>query len=139
MELDQEKETKEAASAAVHWHSASCGKLAPAQLQVLDDSGHWKKLCKMNPCGGAEQGTAALLVVEDPEWVDPARPAVCTGAAGVHRCIGMADCAKQLAAQGLYRDFAWKNRGKAQQTALFCRSAAARMPAADGRLRDEAG
>ena len=36
----------------------------------------------------------------------------------------MADCAKQLAAQGLYRDFEWKNRGKAQQTALFCRSSA---------------
>ena len=43
---------------------------------------------------------------------------VCTDASA------MADCAKQLAAQGLYRDFEWKNRGKAQQTALFCRSAA---------------
>ncbi len=63
-------------------------------------------------------------MVEDPEWVNlPALQCaqvllVCTDASA------MADCAKQLAAQGLYRDFEWKNRGKAQQTALFCRSAA---------------
>ncbi len=102
--------------------------LTPASIQVLGGSGALgealeKAGAQLLP-ENAELGTAALLVVEDPEWVDlPALQCaqvllVCTDASA------MADCAKQLAAQGLYRDFEWKNRGKAQQTALFCRSAA---------------
>ena len=41
---------------------------------------------------------------------------------------GMADCAKQLAAQGFCRELAWKDRGKEQLTALFCRMAAPELP-----------
>ena len=102
--------------------------LTPASIQVLGGSGALAEALEKAGAQllpeNAEQGTAALLVVEDPEWVDlPALQCaqvllVCTDASA------MADCAKQLAAQGLYRDFEWKNRGKAQQTALFCRSAA---------------
>ena len=41
---------------------------------------------------------------------------------------GMADCAKQLAAQGFCRELAWKDHGKEQLTALFCRMDAPELP-----------
>ena len=58
-------------------------------------------------------------MVTDPQWVTlPAVQAekvvlVCD------EYTGMADCAKQLAAQGFCREFAWKDSGKEQLTALF--------------------
>ena len=126
--MDQEKETKRQAERCRALAQRIVRELTPASIQVLGGSGALAEALEKAGAQllpeNAEQGTAALLVVEDPEWVDlPALQCaqvllVCTDASA------MADCAKQLAAQGLYRDFEWKNRGKAQQTALFCRSAA---------------
>ena len=126
--MDQEKETKRQAERCRALAQRIVRDLTPASIQVLGGSGALAEALEKAGAQllpeNAEQGTAALLVVEDPEWVDlPALQCaqvllVCTDASA------MADCAKQLAAQGLYRDFEWKNRGKAQQTALFCRSAA---------------
>ena len=126
--MDQEKETKRQAERCRALAQRIVRELTPASIQVLGGSGALAE--ELEKTGAqllpenAELGTAALLVVEDPEWVDlPALQCaqvllVCTDASA------MADCAKQLAAQGLYRDFEWKNRGKALQTALFCRSSA---------------
>ena len=126
--MDQEKETERQAERCRALAQRIVRELTPASIQVLGGSGALAEALEKAGAQllpeNAEQGTAALLVVEDPEWVDlPALQCaqvllVCTDASA------MADCAKQLAAQGLYRDFEWKNRGKAQQTALFCRSAA---------------
>ena len=126
--MDQEKETKRQAERCRALAQRIVRELTPASIRVLGGSGALAEALEKAGAQllpeNAEQGTAALLVVEDPEWVDlPALQCaqvllVCTDASA------MADCAKQLAAQGLYRDFEWKNRGKAQQTALFCRSAA---------------
>ena len=126
--MDQEKETKRQAERCRALAQRIVRELTPASIQVLGGSGALAEALEKAGAQllpeNAEQGTAALLVVEDPEWVDlPALQCaqvllVCTDASA------MADCAKQLAAQGLYRDFEWKNRGKAQQTALFCRSSA---------------
>ena len=126
--MDQEKETKRQAERCRALAQRIVRELTPASIQVLGGSGALAEALEKTGAQllpeNAELGTAALLVVEDPEWVDlPALQCaqvllVCTDASA------MADCAKQLAAQGLYRDFEWKNRGKAQQTALFCRSAA---------------
>ena len=123
--MDQEKETKRQAERCRALAQRIVRELTPASIQVLGGSGALAEALEKAGAQllpeNAEQGTAALLVVEDPEWVDlPALQCaqvllVCTDASA------MADCAKQLAAQGLYRDFEWKNRGKAQQTALFCR------------------
>ena len=61
-----------------------------------------------------------LLVVEDPAWAElPAQlPAqvllVCTDSTVVE------GWARKLAARGYYRDFRWRSRGRAQQSALFC-------------------
>lgn len=101
--------------------------LAPRSVQVLEDSGLLEKaFCKMNTA--VVQSAPELLVVADPQWVSlPAVQAekvllVCTEYAG------MADCAKQLAAQGFCRELTWKDRGKEQLTALFCRMDAPELP-----------
>jgi hypothetical protein len=126
MELDQEKQNQEAAERCRALAQRIVRELAPRSVQVLEDSGLLEKaFCKMNTA--VVQSAPELLVVADPQWVTlPAVQAekvllVCAEYAG------MADCAKQLAAQGFCRELAWKDRGKEQLTALFCRMAA--MPA----------
>ncbi|MFR6697649.1 MAG: hypothetical protein ACLUSW_00360 [Faecalibacterium sp.] len=90
--MDQEKETKRQAERCRALAQRIVRELTPASIQVLGGSGALAEALEKAGAQllpeNAEQGTAALLVVEDPEWVDPARTAVCTGAAGVHRCIG---------------------------------------------------
>ena len=101
--------------------------LAPRSVQVLENSGLLEEAFdKMNTT--VVQSSPELLVVADPQWVTlPAVQAekvvlVCD------EYTGMADCAKQLAAQGFCREFAWKDSGKEQLTALFCRTAAPELP-----------
>lgn len=98
MELDQEKQNQEAAERCRALAQRIVRELAPHSVQVLEDSGLLEKaFCKMNTA--VVQSTPELLVVEDPQWVSlPAVQAekvllVCAEYAG------MADCAKQLAAQ----------------------------------------
>ena len=118
MELDQEKQNQEAAERCRALAQRVVRELAPRSVQVLEDSGLLEKaFCKMNTA--VVQSAPELLVVADPQWVPlPAVQAekvllVCAEYAG------MADCAKQLAAQGFCRELAWKDRGKEQLTALF--------------------
>ena len=118
MELDQEKQNQEAAERCRALAQRIVRELAPRSVQVLEDSGLLEKaFCKMNTA--VVQSAPELLVVADPQWVTlPAVQAekvllVCAEYAG------MADCAKQLAAQGFCRELAWKDRGKEQLTALF--------------------
>ena len=127
MELDQEKQNQEAAERCRALAQRVVRELAPRSVQVLEDSGLLEKaFCKMNTA--VVQSAPELLVVADPQWVTlPAVQAekvllVCAEYAG------MADCAKQLAAQGFCRELAWKDRGKEQLTALFCRMAAPELP-----------
>ena len=118
MELDQEKQNQEAAERCRALAQRVVRELAPRSVQVLEDSGLLEKaFCKMNTA--VVQSAPELLVVADPQWVTlPAVQAekvllVCAEYAG------MADCAKQLAAQGFCRELAWKDHGKEQLTALF--------------------
>lgn len=127
MELDQEKQNQEAAERCRALAQRIVRELAPHSVQVLEDSGLLEKaFCKMNTA--VVQSTPELLVVEDPQWVSlPAVQAekvllVCAEYAG------MADCAKQLAAQGFCRELTWKDHGKEQLTALFCRMDAPELP-----------
>ena len=99
MELDQEKQNQEAAERCRALAQRIVRELAPRSVQVLEDSGLLEKaFCKMNTA--VVQSAPELLVVADPQWVSlPAVQAekvllVCGEYAG------MADCAKQLAAQG---------------------------------------
>ena len=63
---------------------------------------------------------ADLLVVEDPAWVE--MPAQLPGQVllvftGSNVAEGWAE---ELARRGYYRDFRWRSRGRAQQSALYC-------------------
>lgn len=127
MELDQEKQNQEAAERCRALAQRIVRELAPRSVQVLENSGLLEEAFdKMNTT--VVQSSPELLVVTDPQWVTlPAVQAekvvlVCD------EYTGMADCAKQLAAQGFCREFAWKDSGKEQLTALFCRTAAPELP-----------
>ena len=127
MELDQEKQNQEAAERCRALAQRIVRELAPRSVQVLENSGLLEEAFgKMNTT--VVQSSPELLVVADPQWVTlPAVQAekvvlVCD------EYTGMADCAKQLAAQGFCREFAWKDSGKEQLTALFCRTAAPELP-----------
>ena len=118
MELDQEKQNQEAAERCRALAQRIVRELAPRSVQVLENSGLLEEAFdKMNTT--VVQSSPELLVVADPQWVTlPAVQAekvvlVCD------EYTGMADCAKQLAAQGFCREFAWKDSGKEQLTALF--------------------
>ena len=118
MELDQEKQNQEAAERCRALAQRIVRELAPRSVQVLENSGLLEEAFdKMNTT--VAQSSPELLVVADPQWVTlPAVQAekvvlVCD------EYTGMADCAKQLAAQGFCREFAWKDSGKEQLTALF--------------------
>ena len=127
MELDQEKQNQEAAERCRALAQRIVRELAPRSVQVLENSGLLEEAFgKMNTT--VVQSSPELLVVADPQWVTlPAVQAekvvlVCD------EYTGMADCAKQLAAQGFCREFAWKDSGKEQLTALFCRTAVPELP-----------
>ena len=133
MELDQEKQNQEAAERCRALAQRIVRELAPRSVQVLEDSGLLEKaFCKMNTA--VVQSAPELLVVADPQWVSlPAVQAekvllVCAEYAG------MADCAKQLAAQGFCRELAWKDHGKEQLTALFCRMDAPELPELEAKV-----
>ena len=69
-----------------------------------------------------EGSVAELLVVADPAWetlpeILPARVLLVSDESTV-----MAGWAEQLAQRGYFRDFGWRSKGRAQQSALFCTS-----------------
>ena len=69
-----------------------------------------------------EGSVAELLVVADPAWETlpetlPARVLLVSDESTV-----MAGWAEQLAQRGYFRDFGWRSKGRAQQSALFCTS-----------------
>ena len=65
-----------------------------------------------------------LLVVEDPVWSHlPQQLPEKVLLASVDSTM-MAAWAEQLARRGYYRDFRWRSKGRAQQSALFCTGSA---------------
>ena len=72
--MDQEKETKRQAERCRALAQRIVRELTPASIQVLGGSGALAEALEKAGAQllpeNAEQGTAALLVVEDPEWVD---------------------------------------------------------------------
>ena len=72
--MDQEKETKRQAERCHALAQRIVRELTPASIQVLGGSGALAEALEKTGAQllpeNAELGTAALLVVEDPEWVD---------------------------------------------------------------------
>ena len=122
--MDQEKETKRQAARCRALAPRIVRELTPASIQVLGGSGALAEALEKAGAQllpeNAEQGTAALLVVEDPAWVE--MPAQLPGQVllvftGSNVAEGWAE---ELARRGYYRDFRWRSRGRAQQSALYC-------------------
>ena len=91
--MDQEKETKRQAEHCRALAQRIVRELTPASIQVLGGSGALAEALEKAGAQllpeNAELGTAALLAGGGgPGMGGPARTAVCTGLAGVHRCIG---------------------------------------------------
>ena len=128
MQLEKEKETREAAERCRLLAQRIAEELAPEAAAVLaadEESGALLEKALRRAGIRANSWTAAataqpeLLVVEDPVWVElPARLAeqvllVCTDA------TALSAWAEKLAERGYYRDLQWRSRGRAQQAALF--------------------
>ena len=129
MQLEKEKETREAAERCRLLAQRIAEELAPEAAAVLaadEESGALLEKALRRAGIRANSWTAAataqpeLLVVEDPVWVElPAQLAeqvllVCTDA------TALSAWAEKLAERGYYRDLQWRSRGRAQQAALFC-------------------
>ena len=129
MQLEKEKETREAAERCRLLAQRIAEELAPEAAAVLaadEESGALLEKAlrragiRANPWTAAATAQPELLVVEDPAWVElPARLAeqvllVCTDA------TALSAWAEKLAERGYYRDLQWLSRGRAQQAALFC-------------------
>ena len=120
--MEQEKETRLQAECSRELAQRIVRELTPAGVQVLGGSGLLEQALEKTGTRLTGQADAdGLLVVVDPEWTElPELECgqvllVCEDAAV------MADCAGQLAQQGFARDFEWKGRVRALQTARFCR------------------
>ena len=120
--MDQEKETKRQAERCRALAQRIVRELTPASIQVLGGSGALAEALEKAGAQllpeNAEQGTAALLVVEDPAWVE--MPAQMPGQVllvftGSNVAEGWAE---ELARRGYYRDFRWRSRGRA--SSLLC-------------------
>ena len=129
MQLEKEKETREAAERCRLLAQRIAEELAPEAAAVLaadEESGALLEKAlrragiRANPWTAAATAQPELLVVEDPAWVElPARLAeqvllVCTDA------TALSAWAEKLAERGYYRDLQWRSRGRVQQAALFC-------------------
>ena len=136
--MDQEKETKRQAERCRALAQRIVRELTPASIQVLGGSGALAEALEKTGAQllpeNAELGTAALLVVEDPEWVDlPALQCaqvllVCTDASA------MADCASSWphrACTGILsgRTAAKPSRPRCSAAAVQCRTCSSCWPA----------
>ena len=123
MQLEKAKETKQDMERCRLLAQRIAEELAPATAAVLNAA--MKKALRKAGVRANEWTAAAarqpdLLVVEDPAWVE--MPAQLPGQVllvftGSNVAEGWAE---ELARRGYYRDFRWRSRGRAQQSALYC-------------------
>lgn len=132
MELDQEKLTRNESERSRELAQRIRRELGPCSVQVLGGVGALESALEATGAvQPAEGALPELLVVVDPEWVTLPQQLADQVLLVCSEETMLAACAKQLAQQGLYRDFSWQSRGRALQTALFCRTDA---PDAAGQL-----
>ena len=134
MQLDKETKLKQ--------EKERCRQLAqrveeearPASAQVLNSESDLLEKALRRAGIRAEEWSAQaaepvdLLVVEDPVWSHlPQQLPEKVLLASVDSTM-MAAWAEQLARRGYYRDFRWRSKGRAQQSALFCTGSAVPAP-----------
>ena len=134
MQLDKETKLKQEKERCRQLAQRVAEEARPASAQVLNSESDLLEKALRRAGIRAEEWSAQaaepvdLLVVEDPVWSHlPQQLPEKVLLAGVDSTM-MAAWAEQLARRGYYRDFRWRSKGRAQQSALFCTGSAVPAP-----------
>ena len=134
MQLDKETKLKQEKERCRQLAQRVAEEARPASAQVLNSESDLLKKALRRAGIRAEEWSAQaaepvdLLVVEDPVWSHlPQQLPEKVLLASVDSTM-MAAWAEQLARRGYYRDFRWRSKGRAQQSALFCTGSAVPAP-----------
>ena len=130
MQLDKETKLKQEKERCRQLAQRVAEEAHPASAQVLNSESDLLEKALRRAGIRAEEWSAQaaepvdLLVVEDPVWSHlPQQLPEKVLLASVDSTM-MAAWAEQLARRGYYRDFRWRSKGRAQQSALFCTGSA---------------
>ena len=134
MQLDKETKLKQEKERCRQLAQRVAEEARPASAQVLNSESDLLEKALRRVGIRAEEWSAQaaepvdLLVVEDPVWSHlPQQLPEKVLLASVDSTM-MAAWAEQLARRGYYRDFRWRSKGRAQQSALFCTGSAVPAP-----------
>lgn len=134
MQLDKETKLKQEKERCRQLAQRVAEEARPASAQVLNSESDLLAKALRRAGIRAEEWSAQaaepvdLLVVEDPVWSHlPQQLPEKVLLASVDSTM-MAAWAEQLARRGYYRDFRWRSKGRAQQSALFCTGSAVPAP-----------
>ena len=134
MQLDKETKLKQEKERCRQLAQRVAEEVRPASAQVLNSESDLLEKALRRAGIRAEEWSAQaaepvdLLVVEDPVWSHlPQQLPEKVLLASVDSTM-MAVWAEQLARRGYYRDFRWRSKGRAQQSALFCTGSAVPAP-----------
>ena len=134
MQLDKETKLKQEKERCRQLAQRVAEEARPASAQVLNSESDLLEKALRRAGIQAEEWSAQaaepvdLLVVEDPVWSHlPQQLPEKVLLASVDSTM-MAAWAEQLARRGYYRDFRWRSKGRAQQSALFCTGSAVPAP-----------
>ena len=134
MQLDKETKLKQEKERCRQLAQRVAEDARPASAQVLNSESDLLEKALRRAGIRAEEWSAQaaepvdLLVVEDPVWSHlPQQLPEKVLLASVDSTM-MAAWAEQLARRGYYRDFRWRSKGRAQQSALFCTGSAVPAP-----------
>ena len=134
MQLDKETKLKQEKERCRQLAQRVAEEARPASAQVLNSESDLLEKALRRAGIRAEEWSAQaaepvdLLVVEDPVWSHlPQQLPEKVLLASVDSTM-MAAWAEQLARRGYYRDFRWRSKGQAQQSALFCTGSAVPAP-----------
>ncbi len=134
MQLDKETKLKQEKERCRQLAQRVAEEVHPASAQVLNSESDLLEKALRRADIRAEEWSAQaeepvdLLVVEDPVWSHlPQQLPEKVLLASVDSTM-MAAWAEQLARRGYYRDFRWRSKGRAQQSALFCTGSAVPAP-----------
>ena len=134
MQLDKETKLKQDKERCRQLAQRIAEEVHPAAAQVLNSETDLLEKALRRAGIRAEEWSAQaaepadLLVVEDPVWSHlPQQLPEKVLLASVDSAM-MAAWAEQLAQRGYYRDFRWRSKGRAQQSALFCTGSAVPAP-----------
>ena len=134
MQLDKETKLKQEKERCRQLAQRVAEEARPASAQVLNSESDLLEKALRRAGIRAEEWSAQaaepvdLLVVEDPVWSHlPRQLPEKVLLASVDSTM-MAAWAEQLARRGYYRDFRWRSKGRAQQSALFCTGSAVPAP-----------